>query len=65
MKRVSTKQAVFDNELADLGKMRVLIADAESGPNPIFREKVIDQVSNMFDRTPWWKRSQPKQRRKK
>jgi hypothetical protein len=65
MKRVTTKQAVFDNELSELGKMRVLIADAESGPNPIFREKVVDMVSDMFDRTPWWKRSRPNRRCKK
>ena len=64
MKRVNINQAVFDNELTESGKIRVLIADAESGVTPIYREQIIDMVPDMFERTPWWKRSRPRRRKK-
>jgi hypothetical protein len=70
MSGVVRKQASFDQDLAELGRIRAYrcdFVDTVTGLAPIYRETTITTTTtpDQFDRTPWWKRKIIKQRRPK
>lgn len=66
MSGVVRKQASFDQELADLGRIRILSPDrSDATTTPIYRERVVDNSLDHFNRTPWWKRKKSSLRQKK
>lgn len=68
MSRIVRKQAKFDQELDELSQSRIYrcdFVDSPTGLVPIYRELVIANQLNHSNRTPWWKRQNPKARRAK
>jgi hypothetical protein len=68
MSRVIRKQVSFDQELAEVGKIRTYrcdFLDTDTGLMPIYREVIMPNSLDQFDRTPWWQRKTLRQRRQK
>jgi hypothetical protein len=68
MTRVTRRQHSFDQELAEQNKIRTYrseYTDTLTGLVLVYREVITADTPDLFDRTPWWNRSQPKGRRKK
>jgi len=68
MSGVVRKQASFDQDQAEAGRIRVYrcdFVDTVTGLAPIHRETTITITHDQFDRTPWWQRNAVKQRRPK
>lgn len=67
MSGVIRKSASFDQDLADLGKIRIYGCDTveAAGTRPlIYREVIVNDSADRYNWTPWWQRKQPNRRRK-
>lgn len=67
MKGVTRVEQSYDLELANAGKVRCYTVEHVERDGrfvPVYRERVIDQSQYTFDRTPWWKRTKKKTRKK-
>lgn len=68
MSRILRKQTTFDQELAQTGHIRSYRREyvvADTGLAPIYREVLISDSPEQFNRTPWWKRKKSSLRQKK
>lgn len=67
MTRTLRKQTTFDQELAQTGRIRSYRREyvvADTGLAPIYREVLISDLPEQFNRTPWWTRKKIRQRKK-
>lgn len=59
MSRVVRKQTNFDQDLAQVGQIRVYRCDfvtTVTGLAPIYRETTMPINNDQIDRNPWWNR---------
>ena len=67
MSRVTRREQRYDDDLAALGQARSYTVEwvvTDHGIRPVYREQVAKVDPANHDRTPWWKRSKPRRRKK-
>jgi len=67
MSRITRRELRYDDDLAALGQTRLYTTEwamTDHGIRPVYREHVAKSDAANFDKTPWWKRSKPRRRKK-
>lgn len=67
MSRITRRELRYDDDLAAMGQMRSYITEwvmTNHGIRPLYREQATKADPASYDKTPWWKRSKPRRRKK-